>query len=154
MKKSFFVILLGMLISVIGCQKQYLVGYYDKDEFLQACEWKTKVNDKYKPKAQYMDSIAGIRDSAKVKLFLGTFCPDSKRLVPKFFAILPDLPVSDLQIISVDTTKKDERGMAQTVGLKKIPTFIIYNDEQEVGRIVERSRGRLEKRLFYIFKKL
>jgi hypothetical protein len=53
----------------------------------------------------------------------------------------------------VDTTKKDEKNMGAMVGLKKIPTFIFYQGSREVGRIVEKPKGGLEKRVFGILKK-
>ncbi|MBK9447841.1 MAG: thioredoxin family protein [Bacteroidetes bacterium] len=51
-----------------------------------------------------------------------------------------DLPISTVEIISVDTTKKDEKKLAQAVGLKKIPTFIFYQGGDEIGRIVEKPK--------------
>ena len=146
--------LLAATLLTAGCKEQYLTGYYTQAEFAEKCEWKEVVKEKYKPNEKWMDSLATIQEKADVRLFLGTYCPDSRRLVPRFLKLLPDLPVENLEIISVDTTKKDERGLALSTGLEKIPTFIFYKDEKEVGRIVEKSKGRLEKRIFLILKNM
>lgn len=148
-------IFLIVILAAVGCRKQYLTGYYSKSEFIEKCEWKTKVSDKYEPKIEWMDSIAALnlRDSVDLRVFLGTYCPDSKRWVPKFFSFSDDLPIRDLDIISVDTTKKDEKGIATKIGLRKIPTFVFYQDGKEIGRMVEKPRGRLEKRVFTILKR-
>ena len=152
MKGSVLLFSLGLILLFTGCKEQYLTGYYSQAEFAEKCEWKTVVNEKYSPNEKWMDSLSTLTEKVNVKLFLGTYCPDSRRLVPRFLKLLPDLPVDNLEIISVDTTKMDEKKMALATGLKKIPTFIFYKDEQEVGRIVEKSKGRLEKRIFLILK--
>ena len=101
-----------------------------------------------------MDSIATINDSVNVRIFLGTYCPDSRKWVPRFLKLRPDLPISLLEIVSIDTTKKDDRGWARQAGIKKVPTFIFYKDEQEIGRITEKPKMRLEKRIFKELKNL
>lgn len=148
----------GLVIVILGitsCHKQYMTGYFTWDEFRQKAEWKTFVDEKYKPKENYMDSLATLqgREPVNVRLFLGTYCPDSKKWVPRFYSIKDQLPIGDVQIISVDTTKKDERMLAQQSGLKKIPTFIFYTqDGKELGRIVEKPKGRIEKRIYQVLK--
>lgn len=144
------------LLLLTSCHKQYLTGYFTWDEFRQKAEWKTFVDEKYKPSAKYMDSLATVRDRepVNVRLFLGTYCPDSKRWIPRFYKIKDQLPLAEVEIISVDTTKKDEKMLAQQSGLKKIPTFIFYNQSgKELGRIVEKPKGGLEKRLYEVLKK-
>lgn len=148
-------IAIGLLLVLSSCHKQYMTGYYNWEEFQQKAEWKTFVDEKYKPKENYMDSLASLqgREPVNVRLFLGTYCPDSKKWVPRFFAIKDKLPVADVEIVSVDTTKKDERMLAQQSGLKKIPTFIFYDQGgKELGRIVEKPKGRLEKRIYEVLK--
>jgi hypothetical protein len=136
-------------------QKQYLTGYYDYEGFSKACKWDYYLDEKYKPKEKWADSLSTIqaKDSLHLQIFLGCYCGDSKKWVPRFFSMQPDLPISRIEIISVDTTKKDEKNLSESVGLKKIPTFIFYQGNSEVGRIVEKPKGRLEKNLFMVLKK-
>ncbi|MCB9231730.1 MAG: thioredoxin family protein [Bacteroidia bacterium] len=101
-----------------------------------------------------MDSIATIRDSVDVRIFLGTYCPDSKKWVPRFLKLRPSLPISHLEIVSIDTTKKDVKGLAGKAGIRKIPTFIFYKGDLEIGRITEKPGMRLEKRIFRELKNL
>jgi hypothetical protein len=148
---------LAALLMAWGCkEKQYLVGYYDWSRFQQECRWETFVDDRYTPNAAWMDSLATLkdRDPVRVQLFLGCYCGDSKKWVPRFYKLMPSLPVSGVEIISVDTTKKDDRNLAGMAGLKKIPTFIFWEGNKEIGRIVEQPKhGRLEKNLYQILKK-
>jgi hypothetical protein len=149
-------VLLGMLL-VWGCkEKQYLVGYYNWDKFQKECHWDTFVDQKYEPKASWMDSLSTLkgRNPVQVQLFLGCYCGDSKKWVPRFYKLMPDLPVAGVEIISVDTTKKDEKNLAAMAKVEKIPTFIFLDGSTEIGRIVEKpKKGRLEKNLYRILKK-
>jgi thioredoxin 1 len=156
MKKT--LVLLPLLASLLiwSCkEKQYLVGYYNYASFQKECHWDHFTDEKYKPKEKWLDSLATlrIRDSLSMRLFLGCYCGDSKKWVPRFFDLKPRLPIAEVEIISVDTTKKDEKKLAEAVGLKKIPTFILYQGGEEIGRIVEKPKGGLERNLFYLLKK-
>ena len=156
MKVKLLLAPLLLAFLTLGCkEKQYLVGYYDYAGFSQECHWDYFVDEKYKPKEKWLDSLATLKveDSIQLKLFLGCYCGDSRKWVSRFYALKPQLPVGEVAIISVDTTKKDEKGYAEEVGLKKIPTFIFYKGSTEIGRIVEKPKGRLEKNLYEVLKK-
>ena len=141
-----------------GCNdKKYLVGYYDDyASYQEVCKWEKFVDEKYTPRDRWVDSLRtlDVDRPLHMRLFLGTYCGDSKKWVPRFFALQDELPQMDLLIVSVDTTKKDARGLYKEVDLDKIPTFVLYDGENEVGRIVEKPRGRLEKNLFHLLKNL
>jgi Thioredoxin len=151
------VALLTAFTMMGGCkEKQYLVGYYDWSRFQQECRWDTYLDASYQPDSDWMDSLSTLkdRDPVRVQLFLGCYCGDSKKWVPRFYKLMPDLPVSGVEIISVDTTKKDEKNLAAMAGVKKIPTFIFWDGDKELGRIVEKPKhGRIEKNVYQILKK-
>lgn len=145
------------LMMMVSCkQKQYLVGYYDWSQFQKECHWESFVDEKYEPSRKWMDSLMTVKDRnpVKVQLYLGCYCGDSKKWVPRFYGLMPELPVADVEIISVDTTKKDEKGLAALANVEKIPTFIFLEGSKEIGRIVEKpKKGSLEKNLYLILKK-
>ncbi len=156
MRKALLILSALVCLLAIGCkEKQYLTGYYDVEGFKKECHWDSFTDEKYKPSEKWMDSLATakVSDSLRVQLFLGSYCGDSKKWVPRFLDLKPQLPIAQVDIISVDTTKKDEKNMAAMVGLKKIPTFIFYQGSKEVGRIVEKPKGGLEKNIFLLLKK-
>lgn len=152
-------VLLGFLGAFVllmsACkEKQYLVGYYTYEDYQKVCKWEKFVDKEYTPKEKWMDSLQTVQTESPldVKLFLGSYCPDSKKWVPRFYGLKDQLPIGQVEIISVDTTKKDEKGLWKAVKLEKIPTFIFYSGTEEVGRIVEKPKGRLEKHLFRLLK--
>ena len=157
MKKSLLWASLMLLVMVFAAckEKQYIVGYYDYAGFSADCHWDHFTDEKYKPKERWLDSLKtlNIEDSVNVRLFLGCYCGDSKKWVPRFFDLKSSLPIGTVEIISVVTKKKDEKNLATMAGLKKIPTFIFFQGSNEIGRIVEKPKGGLEKNLFQLLKK-
>jgi Thioredoxin len=154
MKTTIYITLFFLTFAASCKHKQYLTGYFSWEEYQKKAEWDLFVDDKYKPSEEMIDSIAalGITDSLRMDIYLGTYCGDSKKWVPRFFQFRKDLPVNDIQIIVLDTTKIDEKGMAKAAGVEKIPTFIFYDGDRELGRVVEKPKGRLEARMFEILK--
>ena len=90
------------------------------------------------------------------KIFMGTWCGDSKREVPRMYKILKycGVPSSRIELIMVsnrDSTYKqspqhEERGM----NIHRVPDFIVYDNKIEMGRIVESPVVSLEKDLLSI----
>jgi len=135
-----------------SCKAQYLTGYYSKTDFLKACKWDEKVDEHYKPNATYLHDLESTAPF-DVKLFLGTWCGDSKHWVPKFFKIDSLLPIHSLEIIAVDTTKRDSLHVMQQYHVTALPTFIFIRNGQELGRIVEEpKKKKLEKNMYQIVK--
>jgi len=140
--------------SFIGCKHQYLTGYFTKSSFQEQCSWRKIIHENYHPDPVYLDSIQSIRDSVQVKLFLGTWCSDSKKWVPRFLSLLPALPVNDLQIIAVDTTKMDRQQLARLYEVDSVPTFLFFRGDKLLGRInVKPSKRKFEKQIFEFLKK-
>ena len=89
-----------------------------------------------------------------ITIFLGTWCGDSKREVPRFFKLLHtvDFDTAKVGIICLNTgfqnykqaPDREEAGMS----IHRVPTFIFHDAEkQEIGRIVEEPVVSLEKDL-------
>jgi len=150
----YFVLL--VCVSMVGCkQKQYLIGYYDWNQFQESCKWEHFTDEGYSPSSKWLDSLSLLKNRrpVDVRLFLGCYCGDSKKWVPRFFDLAPQLPLGRVEIISVDTTKKDEMGLASLAKVDKIPTFIFLDNQAEIGRIVEKPKhGSLEKNIYRILK--
>ena len=141
------------ILALTSCHKQYLRGHFTVEEFLDSAQWKVKIDEKYEPKDKWMDSInTQVKGDHDVRMYVGTYCPDSKKWVPRLLKMREELPLGNIDVISVDTTKKDVEGLAEADNLEKIPTFIFYKNGKEVGRIVEKPKGRLEKAIFVTLK--
>ena len=79
-------------------------------------------------------------------LFLGTWCPDSKREVPRFLEVMDQTgwPESGLTIYGLDRSKKDAEGLTEKWDVKYVPTFIFLKDGKELGRVIEKPQATLD----------
>ncbi len=95
-------------------------------------------------------SVAIIRDNLKdVEVFavVATWCPDTRRDLPRFFKIADQarLPMKKVRLLAVDRSKKDPGGQTVKWGVTRVPTFIFLRKGKEIGRVVERPATTLEK---------
>src|SRR4030095_16293649 len=100
------------------------------------------------PGAQVARSLAGVEPGAEVTVFLGTWCSDSRREVPRFWKALAeagfDVPFA-VHYIGVDRGKKEPASELAANDIRYLPTFIVRRDGRETGRIVETSPHSVER---------
>lgn len=91
-----------------------------------------------------------------LKLFLGTWCGDSKREVPRIIKILEaaKFPLENLTLIALDrrpgTYKKSPSGEEKAWNIQKVPTLIFLKNGKEINRIVESPLDSLEEDMLAI----
>jgi thiol-disulfide isomerase/thioredoxin len=93
-----------------------------------------------------IDSLSLNLADVSIKVVLGTWCSDSRREFPRFMKVLSALnfPMERLMIIGVNRSKTCiEAGVGKGF-VDFVPTFIVYKNEVEVGRIVETPIKSLE----------
>jgi len=89
-------------------------------------------------------SIASDLKDVEVKIFLGTWCGDSKKWVPQFAKVWDELKLDENQLEYIclhnegDNYKRGLNGKEENLNIHRVPTFIFYKDKKEIGRIVER----------------
>ncbi|EGV42136.1 tetratricopeptide repeat protein [Bizionia argentinensis JUB59] len=141
--------------------KEMLLGTIDKDGLMKApfAEWFNKNHDDYAVNDRIVRQLKDSLSQYTIKLFLGTWCGDSKREVPHFYSILEnaDFPINQLEVIGVDHEgydyKKGPNGEEKNMLIHRVPTFIFYKDGKEVNRIVEFPQETLERDILKIVHK-
>lgn len=94
--------------------------------------------------------LTEVPPGAEVTVYFGTWCPDSRREVPRLWKSLEaaggDVPFS-VEYIALD--KNFEAGDVSIEGddVQYVPTFVVKREGEEVGRIVESAPNLLEKDL-------
>ena len=79
----------------------------------------------------------------KIKIILGTWCGDSKREVPRLIKLFDSWGIhqDQYEIIAVSNIypyyKQDLNGAVNELNIHRVPTTIFYNNDVEIGRIVE-----------------
>lgn len=133
--------------------KPMLVGLCTRENFTKDTSfswWFFAEYDYYQPE----DSIIKLinLDSIKIVLVLGTWCSDSRREVPYFYKILDQLKFDEknLTVFSVDRKKQAEGYDIDQFIIERVPTFIFYKNNSELGRIIETPNETLERDILKI----
>lgn len=119
-------------------------------------EWKLR-EENYHPDESTIEELKGISGNYKIDIFLGTWCSDSEREVPRFYKVLKNSSLDKkikLNIWAVDRKKNLENDLPKQVGLERVPTFIIIKDGNEIGRIIETPANTLEMDILQILQQL
>ncbi|WP_299443379.1 thioredoxin family protein [uncultured Aquimarina sp.] len=113
--------------------------------------WFSKNYDAYTPNKEVTANIKTNLQTYTIKAFLGTWCGDSKREVPKFYKVLnaSNFPLNRLTTIAVEADREHYKqsvgGEHEGLNIHKVPTFIFYKDGKEVNRIVESPKKTIEE---------
>jgi tetratricopeptide (TPR) repeat protein len=136
----------------------YLLGKTDKSDLEgdYYSSWFIKNYNYYKPNLTLTNSMASTIKPYSITLFMGTWCGDSKKEVPRFLKVLEhcDYPMEQLTMIAVSNAPNMYKQSPQheEVGLNihRVPTMIFYKDGKEVNRIVEHPITTFEEDIEHI----
>ena len=117
---------------------------------LQQDSFSVWFNKEYGAYALNNEAVQVINNDSKnlsIKLFMGTWCKDSRREVPRIYRILDaaDFNESRLTLINVDREKKSPDSEETGLNIHHIPTVILYKNGSEIGRIIETPVQLLEE---------
>jgi len=102
-------------------------------------DWQ-KIEKEYIPDATTISKIAGLKGKFEVKIFFATWCSDSRREVPRFMKIIESTDLNErikINLWAVDRKLDIENNLAQKHKIERVATFIFYQNEIELGRIIE-----------------
>lgn len=116
-------------------------------------DWYQSEYKQYQPDTLTLKKLdAQKAQNATYRIVLGTWCPDSRREVPRFVKIADFIGIPKEQISMFGVNRKFE-GPSFTKGkngVVRVPTIIIRYKGEEIGRIVESPKKTLEKDLLNI----
>ncbi|MEM6720524.1 MAG: thioredoxin family protein [Bacteroidota bacterium] len=142
--------------------RDMLLGEITKEGFTENSfhSWFSKNYDAYEPDAEIIQKLQRKLKKYTITIFMGTWCGDSKREIPKFYKLLEaaNFPAEKLRVIGVNNARSNYKqapnGEEKGMNIHRVPTFIVYNKRgKEVGRIVEHPVESLEADLLQICKK-
>jgi len=133
--------------------REILLGKIDKSGLTENSfnTWFTPNYDAYKVDTKILKLIKKDLKKYTITAFMGTWCGDSKREVPKFYKILEaaGYPMEQLTFVAVDNAranyKKSPTGEEKGLNIVRVPTFIFYKNGEEVNRIIEDPVVSIEK---------
>lgn len=133
--------------------EQILLGTITKEDLQTGtyADWFTAYYTEYKTDDLRISEFQKALKKFHILLFMGTWCSDSQREVPRILKILEkaDFPEDQIKIVALD--KRDEfykmspGGEEWGLAINLIPTIIFLKEGKEAGRIVEIPINSLEE---------
>jgi len=147
-------LILTTIFIIIGCReivnkviiddktgRSMLIGVTERSAFElpDFKEWYNNEYTSYEPDEFILEEIKTLSNSITVQIFMGTWCSDSRREVPRFLKILDLLGFDQnkVQILNVNREKKSPKHEEVNKTIEFVPTFLINKNGNEIGRIVE-----------------
>lgn len=119
-------------------------------------EWFLKNYADYTVDSVTAEKLIPLLKDKTIVVFMGTWCGDSRREVPRFIKLLDHCGVPEfaLKLVMVDyrdgaykqSPQHEERGK----NIFRVPTILLYSGTKELGRIIEFPKENLEKDLLRI----
>ena len=131
-------------------QTTWILGYFNPDQLTHYpySTWYIKGFDEYQVNSAAINNLLDInKQDITIKVVMGIWCPDSRREVPRFMRVLDawHFPAVKVTFIGVDDAKKSPVGEYTKLDIQRVPTFIIYKNNIEAGRIIENPATSLEQ---------
>lgn len=106
----------------------------------------SEFNEEFQEFSVVQEDIAALKNIDQpldIHVLFGTWCHDSVREVPRLLKLLEQANNSKIttKLIAVDYKKTAD----EKYDLQYTPTFVVYKNGQEVGRIIERPSQTLAK---------
>ncbi|MCA0154361.1 thioredoxin family protein [Winogradskyella vincentii] len=141
-----------------GDDAPYLLGKIDKSG-LQGehyASWFKEEHSQYEGNNKIIEELSTILGDYKIMLFMGTWCSDSQREVPRLYKILEacNYPMNQLTVVALSREanlyKQSPQHEEEGLNIHRVPTIIFYKDGKEVNRIIEEPIKNLEEDILNI----
>jgi thiol-disulfide isomerase/thioredoxin len=114
-----------------------------------SCSWLDQRASAYEPNRQHSDLLNKIAGDYRFVVFAGTWCSDTKDLLPKFYKVLVESGI-DLRAVEMYGVNRNKEALNiehTFYNIRYVPTFIVMHQAREVGRIVESVSTSIEEEL-------
>jgi len=102
---------------------------------------------------KYLQMTFSADKSLNVLVVFGTWCGDSRAYVPEFYKIADLAQLKNVKYLAVNRKKNAGDIDMSKMDIQRVPTFIVYKGEKEIGRIIESPNYNIENDLVEILKK-
>jgi len=135
-----------------------LLGIHTKEDLQQPPyqEWFNKNYSDYTVDAAAAGQLKSLLKNKHFEIFMGTWCGDSKREVPRMLKLLEYAGVksSQIKMVMVDnhdsSYKQSSTHEEKNKNIHRVPDLLVYDGEKEINRIIESPVVSLEKDLLSI----
>jgi thiol-disulfide isomerase/thioredoxin len=150
--KHIFLVLFAVGFAILtNAQTQYEVSSDGTNKILKGIlsrdllekdstfTWCRKNRAGYIPNELTVSALRKNRSQVQLIVFGGTWCDDSKNILPKLFSLLDaaSFPTNHLTIVGVDHQNRSISNLSEQLHIEHVPTLIVFKDGKEAGRIID-----------------
>lgn len=160
---TFVTIICISLTTLVSCQMFRVKkdktpkGTYTREilEDKDLCPWYAEGYAEYTPNKEQVTLLEkNFTTEHKILAFGGTWCGDTKNLLPKFYKVMDAMQnPPEVQMVLVDMHKESGEGIEKNYNIEFVPTFIVLKNGKETGRVVETVNESIEADLAAIITK-
>lgn len=112
--------------------------------------------NRYQPDSVAIDYLSQLKDSIHIVTVLGTWCKDSKKHVPSLFKILEQSRnnLITTTYIGIDYNTHETDRTSEMYAIRVNPTFLLFRNGAEIGRIEEEPKLSIEQDLILFLKQM
>ncbi len=155
MKKYFIAVVLLLSTASMFAQTEViqeggnkiLKGFITKKDLAtdSAFTWFAQNQQGYVPNQEALQFLRTNKDSVNIVVFGGTWCGDTRYILPKFFVLSDAAGFSQdrITMLGVDRSKKTVHHLTEAFGIINVPTIIVMKNGKEIGRVVEYGKSGL-----------
>ena len=116
--------------------------------------WFNKEYESFSIDPKWSKSLQNYLDGLEIKVFMGTWCEDSRREIPHFFSLLQSLDFDQkkLEMYAMTVEKTTPENYEFGLEIYNIPTIIFLKNGYEINRFVEFPVNSLESDISKIIK--
>jgi thiol-disulfide isomerase/thioredoxin len=139
----------GEIILINACTRDGITGFPAMME-----KYDIEYPD-YAPEPNALSDLQPLLKDKNIIVVLGTWCGDSREQLPHFLKTIDSSSFAEENItfICVDRAKETEDESLEGLNIDRVPTFIVYHNEKELGRIIEKPTISIEEDLVQILSK-
>jgi hypothetical protein len=136
-------LLMGCRSSIESTQAPAIVGPIVRTALPESFR---VVYDTVSIQTDVVDLLKKVCGGVETKIFLGTWCSDSRREVPRFLKVVDAVGggLGPVSMIGLDRNNKSPEALEASYNIERVPTFIFIKAGKEIGRVVETPQTTIE----------
>lgn len=144
-----------MVADPIKAQSHELVGPISKEQIIQHDRIYEIYIERYQPDSTAVNYLSALTDTVELVVFIGSWCRESKKHIPPLMKTLELAKAKNLSVryVAVNAQKNSPGKFLKKFNIKYIPTVVVLNTDNELGRIVEEPQMPIELELVEILRK-
>ncbi|TAE89847.1 MAG: hypothetical protein EAY81_01705 [Bacteroidetes bacterium] len=141
----FIMLLFTDMMAQQGDSTRFFEGKMKRSD-LEPFSWFATNYNQYKPSMSVVEKLA-THKKCSVLVVLGTWCSDSRELVPELFKVMDLLGWEQVELIGVDKSKKCSTVDITPLNVEYVPLILLFKDKKLKGKIVETTKKSIEEDL-------